>query len=49
MGAELQPLAAEIRGAVERDLDRAEAAELRRLLNKVIQSIDRYHLEGAAA
>jgi DNA-binding MarR family transcriptional regulator len=49
MGAELQPLAAEVRGAVERDLDRAEAAELRRLLNKVIDSLDRFYLEGAAA
>ncbi|HEX6739316.1 MAG TPA: MarR family winged helix-turn-helix transcriptional regulator [Vicinamibacteria bacterium] len=48
-GAELQPLAAEVRGAVERDLDRNEAAELRRLLNKVIASLDRYHTEGAAA
>ena len=36
LAAELQPLALEVRGAVERDLDRAEAVELRRLLNKVI-------------
>ena len=49
MGVELQPLAAEIRGVVERDLDRSEAAELRRLLNTVIRSLDRYHMEGAAA
>jgi multidrug efflux system membrane fusion protein len=42
LAAELQPLAAEIRGVVERDLDRSEVAELRRLLNKVIDSLDRY-------
>lgn len=47
--AELHPLAAEARAAVERDLDRAEAAELRRLLLKVIASLDRYYSEGAAA
>jgi len=45
----LQPLAMEVRGVVERDLDRVECAELRRLLNKVIASLDRYHAEGAAA
>ena len=49
LAADLQPVAAEVRGVVERDLDRAESAELRRLLDKVIASLDRYHAEGAAA
>ena len=49
LAASLQPIAREVRGVVERDLDRSEAAELRRLLNKVIDSLDRYHAQGAAA
>jgi len=49
LAASLQPIATEVRGVVERDLDRSEAAELRRLLNKVIDSLDRYHAQGAAA
>lgn len=49
LAASLQPIATEVRGVVERDLDRAESLELRRLLNKVIDSLDRYHAQGAAA
>jgi DNA-binding MarR family transcriptional regulator len=48
LARELQPLAGEFRGAVERELSRAEARELRRLLNKVITGLDRYAAEGAA-
>jgi DNA-binding MarR family transcriptional regulator len=49
LARELQPLASEVRGMVERDLDRSEASELRRLLNKVIASLDRDQLEGAVS
>jgi DNA-binding MarR family transcriptional regulator len=45
----LHPLAQEFRAAVERDLSRREAVELRRLLEKVIAGIDRYEAEGAAS
>jgi hypothetical protein len=34
---------------VTRDLSRNEAVELRRLLNKVVGSLDRYHIEGEIA
>ncbi|HEV7501963.1 MAG TPA: MarR family winged helix-turn-helix transcriptional regulator [Vicinamibacteria bacterium] len=44
----LQPLATEVRAAVERDLTRHESVELRRLLNKVITGLDRYDLEGVS-
>lgn len=46
----LRPLAVEVRAAVERDLTPAEALELRRLLRKVIASVERYDagLEGVA-
>jgi len=47
LARELQPLAGEFRAAVERDLSRREALELRRLLNKVISGLDRYDSEGA--
>jgi len=46
LARELEPLAVEFRGVVERDLDRDERVELRRLLHKVIASLDRYHAEG---
>ncbi len=49
LSAELQPVAEEIRSAVERDLTTTEAAILRRLLGKVIASLDRHHAEGDAA
>ena len=49
LATELRPLAAEFRLAVERDLSRREALELRRLLNKVIAGLDRYDSEGAAS
>ncbi len=45
----LHPLALEFRAAVERDLSRREAVELRRLLEKVIAGIDRYEAEGVAS
>lgn len=45
----LRPLADEFRGVVTRDLSRAEAIELRRLLNKVVGSLDRYYIEGEIA
>ena len=45
----LHPLAQEFRAAVERDLSRREAVELRRLLEKVIAGIDRYEAEGVAS
>ena len=45
----LHPLAQEFRAAVERDLSRREALELRRLLEKVIAGIDRYEAEGATS
>jgi DNA-binding MarR family transcriptional regulator len=48
LASQLQPLASEIRHMVERDLDRSEASELRRLLNKVITALDRYDTEGVA-
>jgi len=48
LARDMQPLAHEFRGAVERELSRAEARELRRLLNKVITGLDRYAAEGAA-
>src|SRR5882672_4268258 len=43
----LHPLAHEFRAAVEKDLSRREALELRRLLEKVIAGLDRYEAEGA--
>jgi DNA-binding MarR family transcriptional regulator len=43
----LLPLAAEVRAATARDLSGAEADELRRLLHKVIASLERYDA-GAA-
>jgi DNA-binding MarR family transcriptional regulator len=46
LARELQPLATELRAAVERDLTRPESAELRRLLQKVITGLDRYDVEG---
>jgi DNA-binding MarR family transcriptional regulator len=46
LARELQPLADEFRGVVERDLGRAEGEELRRLLKKVIGSLDRYQARG---
>ncbi len=49
LARELQPLAAEFRAAVERDLSRREALELRRLLKKVIAGLDRYDAEGATS
>jgi DNA-binding MarR family transcriptional regulator len=51
LARELQPLATELRATVERDLTRSEAAELRRLLEKVIAGLDRYNAdaEGAAS
>lgn len=49
LARDLQPLADEFRGVVERDLSRSEADELRRLLHKVIASLDRYHEEGDVA
>ncbi len=49
LARELQPHADEFRAVVERDLSRAEAKELRRLLHKVIASLDRYHEEGDVA
>ena len=48
LARELRPLAGELRGAVERELSRSEAEELRRLLTKVITGLERYELEGAA-
>jgi DNA-binding MarR family transcriptional regulator len=48
LARELRPLAGELRGAVERELSRSEADELRRLLTKVITGLERYELEGAA-
>ena len=45
----LHPLAQEFRAAVERDLSRREALELRRLLEKVIAGLDRYEAEGATS
>lgn len=47
MARDLQPIADEVRGVVERDLSRSETQELRRLLHKVIASLDRYQEEGA--
>jgi DNA-binding MarR family transcriptional regulator len=44
----LRPVAGELRGAVERELSRAEAEELRRLLTKVITGLERYDSVGAA-
>ena len=46
LARDMQPLADEFRGVVERDLSRAETVELRRLLQKVIGSLDRYYAEG---
>ena len=48
LARELQPLARDVRAAVERDLTRPESAELRRLLNKVITGLDRYDVEGVS-
>jgi DNA-binding MarR family transcriptional regulator len=48
LARELQPLAEEFRAAVDRDLSRREAVELRRLLEKVIAGLDRY-VEGVAS
>jgi DNA-binding MarR family transcriptional regulator len=45
----LHPLAQEFRAAVERDLSRREALELRRLLEKVIAGLDRYEAEGVTS
>jgi DNA-binding MarR family transcriptional regulator len=45
----LHPLAQEFRAAVERDLSRREALELRRLLEKVIAGIDRYEALGVTS
>ena len=45
----LQPLATELRAAVERDLTPRETDELRRLLQKVIAGLDQYDSEGATA
>ena len=45
----LHPLAHEFRAAVEKDLSRREALELRRLLEKVIAGLDRYEDEGATS
>jgi len=44
----LRPMAADLRGAVERELSRAEAEELRRLLTKVIAGLARYDEVGVA-
>jgi DNA-binding MarR family transcriptional regulator len=44
----VQPIADEIREMVERGLDRSEAGELRRLLNKVIAALHRHETEGVA-
>lgn len=44
----LRPMAEDLRGAVERELSRAEAEELRRLLTKVITGLERYDVVGAA-
>src|SRR5712691_857638 len=44
LARELRPLAADLRGAVERELSRSEADELRRLLTKVITGLERYDL-----
>jgi DNA-binding MarR family transcriptional regulator len=46
LATQLLPLAEEFRGVVERDLSRPESLELRRLLTKVISSLDRYETEG---
>jgi DNA-binding MarR family transcriptional regulator len=45
----IAPIAREIRTAVESDLSAQEKRQLRRLLHKVIDSLDRYHPEGAVA
>jgi DNA-binding MarR family transcriptional regulator len=49
MARDLQPLADEVRNVAERDLSRREAGELRRLLLKVIASLDRNQEEGDVA
>ena len=49
LAGELLPLAGEFRGVVERDLTRPENQELRRLLTKVIDSLDRYYAQGEPA
>jgi len=47
LARQLQPLASQMRSAVEQELSRREAEELRRLLEKVIAGLDRYDAQGA--
>ena len=49
LAARLRPMAAEVRASVVRDLTTAETRELRRLLHRVIASLDRDDSEGEVA